>query len=302
MKTAYSQKGIAFGLLAAAIWGGMYVVSKVVLEVVPPFTLLAMRLLLGAASLAAWLLWRRTTLRFERRLWVQLLGVGVLGYGVSLGFQFTGTKLSTAANGAVITAATPAFVYLFALLFLRERVSRRRLTALLLSTIGVLLVVNPAQAQLNSRLWIGNLLLVGAAITWALYSVLTRKVTQQTDVLVFTFIAFLGGLIPVLPAAALELQSQTLGTISPGIFLGIVYLGVVSTAIAAYLWNKAFELLEAGVASLTFFAQPLVGAGLGALLLGEKLTVLFVAGAFLILLCLWLAEREDRIVNIPGRK
>lgn len=301
MKTSYSQKGVAFGLLAAAIWGGMYVVSKVVLNVVPPFTLLALRLLLGAASLAAWLLWRRVSLKFDRSLWVRLLSVGVLGYGVSLGFQFAGTKLSTAANGAVITAATPAFVYLFALFLLRERVSRRRLAALLLSTIGVFLVVNPAQAQLNSQLWIGNLLLVGAAVTWALYSVLTRKVTRQTDVLAFTYVAFLGGLIVALPAAAFELRSQTIGTISSGIFLGIIYLGVVSTAIAAYLWNKAFELLEAGVASLTFFAQPLVGAGLGVLLLGEKSTPSFLLGTVLILLCLWLAAREDRIVNVPRR-
>jgi drug/metabolite transporter (DMT)-like permease len=54
-------------------------------------------------------------------------------------------------------------------------------------------------------------------------------------------------------------------------------------------------LLEAGLASLTFFAQPLVGAGLGAWLLGEQLTPLFLLGGFLILLCLWLAAPNDTI-------
>jgi drug/metabolite transporter (DMT)-like permease len=296
-----SRSGIIYGLIAAAIWGGMYVVSKVVLDVVPPFTLLAMRLLLGAASLAACLALRKQRVHLTRAQLLRLLAVGVLGYGVSLGFQFTGTKLSTAANGAVITAATPAFVYLFAWLLLRERVSWRRLIALLLSTVGVLLVVDPAQAQLNSQLWLGNLLLVGAGFTWALYSVLARQLTQQTDALLFTFVAFLGGLTFVLPAAGLELRTQTIGPLTPAMWAGIAYLGIISTAIAAYFWNKAFELFEAGVASLTFFAQPLVGAGLGALLLGERLTPMFLLGGALILLCLWLAARDDKISSVPRR-
>lgn len=292
------QKGILFGLIAAAIWGGMYVVSKVVLGVIPPFTLLGLRLLLGAAALGSWLAVRKGFPRLSRAQWVQLLAIGVLGYGISLGFQFSGTRLSTAANGAVITAATPALVYLFAWPLLRERVSGRRLLALLLSTIGVLLVVDPRQAQLDANLLLGNLFLVAAAVTWALFSALVRRATQQIDALSFTFVAFLGGLLVALPAGGWELRTESLGIVDPGILIGVLYLGVVSTAVAAYLWNKAFELLEAGVASLTFFAQPLVGVGLGALLLGERLTPLFLAGAFLILLCLWLAAREDKISTI----
>lgn len=292
---ASHRTGLLFGLIAAAIWGGMYVVSKVVLAVVPPFTLLAVRLLLGAASLGAVVAWRRSWPQLAPAAWLRLLAVGVLGYGISLGFQFTGTNLSTAANGAVITAATPAFVYLFAWLLLRERIGARRLLALALSTIGVLLIIDPRQAQLDPQLWAGNLLLVGAAVTWALYSVLVRRSTRQLDALAFTLIAFLGGLLAAVPAAAIQLRSHSVGALTPGLLLGILYLGIISTAVAAYLWNKAFEQLEAGLASLTFFAQPLVGAGLGAWLLGEQLTPLFLLGGFLILLCLWLAAPNDRI-------
>jgi len=301
MPMSTRQKGILFGLIAAAIWGGMYVVSKVVLEVIPPFALLSLRLLLGAAALGAWLAMRTGVPHLRRAQWVQLLAIGIVGYGISLGFQFSGTKLSTAANGAVITAATPAFVYLFAWLLLSEGVSGRQLLALLLSTIGVLLVVDSRQAQLDAHLLLGNLLLVGAAVTWALYSVLVRRATKEIDALSFTFVAFLGGLLVAIPAAVWELRAESVGAIGLGTLAGVLYLGVVSTAVAAYLWNKAFELLEAGVASLTFFAQPLVGAGLGALLLGERLTALFLAGAFLILLCLCLAAREDKISTIFRR-
>lgn len=291
------QLGILFGLIAAAIWGGMYVVSKVVLEVIPPFTLLTLRLLLGAVALGAWLALSRGFPRLSRGQWVQILAIGFLGFGLSLGFQFTGTKLSTAANGSVITAATPAFVYLFARLLLGERITRPRLIALLISTLGVLAVVSPGQTKLDSDLWLGNLLLVGAAFTWALYSVMVRQSTRQIDIFSFSLIAFLGGLFLAIPAAALELQGESVGPLSIGIIAGILYLGIVSTAVSAYLWNRAFQLLEAGVASLTFFAQPLVGTALGVAFLGEELTPLFLAGATLILLGLWMASREDRIMK-----
>ena len=88
--------GLISGLSAAAIWGGMYVVSKVVLDVIPPFVLITTRLLLG--GLVLWLvLLPRGGLRVSARQFWQVFGVGMIGYGVSLGFQFIGKKRSTAA-------------------------------------------------------------------------------------------------------------------------------------------------------------------------------------------------------------
>ena len=78
--------GILYGLSAASIWGGMYVVSKVVLEVVPPFTLLTVRLILGMATLGVVLVfkgWRE----MERGGVIQALGVGLVGYGLPRSFH-----------------------------------------------------------------------------------------------------------------------------------------------------------------------------------------------------------------------
>ncbi len=282
-----TTRGLLAGLTAAAIWGGMYVVSKAVLEVIPPFTLLAIRLLLGLLALGLWLALRPA--RISRTDLAPVLAIGLLGYGLSLGLQFVGTRLSTASNGAVITSATPAFVFLFAAWLLGERITPRRLAALALATLGVLVVVDVRAAQLAPDLFWGNLALVGAGITWAAYSVLVRRATRRLDTLPVTFVAFAGGLLVALPAAALELQAEPLAPLTPLLWLGLLYLGVVSTAVAAYLWNKAFELVEAGPAGLTFFAQPLVGALLGAALLGERLTPAFLLGGLLIALGVFLA-------------
>lgn len=277
----HSTLGLIAGLTAAAIWGGMYVVSKVVLEVIPPFALLTSRLVLGILTLllAALFLPR---LRVGRNRALQIFGVGVIGYGISLGFQFVGTKLSTASNGALVTSATPAFILLFAPSLLGEHITLRKLAALLLSSLGVAAVIDPRTAELSSSLFWGNLSLLAAALTWALYSVLVRKVTQGVSVVKSTAVMLAGGLPSGLLLGAWEVQTQGLGTITPGVVAGILFLGVVATAVAMFLWNYAFAELPAGVASLTFFAQPLVGTLLGALLLGETISPLFILGGVLI--------------------
>jgi drug/metabolite transporter (DMT)-like permease len=284
--------GILCGLGAASIWGGMYVVSKVVLDIIPPFSLVSLRLLLGVLTLAIALATRGFPKIARTQFW-QVIGVGFVGYGISLSLQFLGTKLSSAANGSLVTSATPAFVLIFAWTLLKEKITSLRLIALLLATLGVVAVIDPRSAQLNPDLFLGNLLLLGAALTWALYSVLVRKATQALDVLPFSLIAFLGGLPVSIPAGAWELKTIGVGEINLGIVGGVLFLGIISTALAMVLWNSAFTLVDANLASLTFFAQPVVGTLLGWLFLGEKITPLFLVGGILIGFGLVISSTSD---------
>lgn len=277
-----SLPGLVAGLTAAAIWGGMYVVSKVVLDVIPPFALLTTRLVMGFAALWVVVLLRPQGERMTSRQFWSAFGVGMVGYGISLGFQFVGTRLSTAANGSLVTSATPALVLPFAFFLLKEPITRRRLVAILVASLGVLAVIDPRSANLSSSLFVGNLSLLGAAITWALYSVLVRKVSQGVNLLQSSAIMLLGGLPISVPLGLWEVNTQGLGTITPGIVGGLLFLGIISTAIAMFLWNYAFARLPAATASLTFFAQPVVGTLLGWAFLGEAITPLFLLGGVLI--------------------
>jgi len=296
MQKHHTFAGLISGLIAASIWGGMYVVSKVVLEVIPPFSLLASRLILGALALGLVIYFRNkkagTKITVTKEFfWASFL-VGFVGYGVSLGFQFVGTKLSTASNGALVTSATPAFVLLFAPFLLGERSTPRRILALIISTLGVLAVIDPRNAELSSSLFWGNLSLIAAALTWALYSVLVRKVSKSSDLLASSAIMFLGGLPSSLAFGFWEYNTQGFTEITIGIIGGILFLGIISTAIAMFLWNYAFAELPAAVASLTFFAQPVVGTLLGWFFLAETITPLFLAGGALIGIGILIATRE----------
>jgi drug/metabolite transporter (DMT)-like permease len=288
--------GLLSGLAAASIWGGMYVVSKVVLEVIPPFALLETRLVLGAAALYAVIYFRKQrtvsmSSLTKKQVWDSFL-VGVVGYGISLGFQFVGTKLSTASNGSLVTSATPAFVLLFAPRILGERTTLRRVLALIVSTLGVIAVIDPRTAELSPTLFWGNLSLLAAALTWALYSVLVRKVAQNADLLTSSAIMLAGGIPSSLLFGIWEVQTQGIGEITLGVIGGILFLGIISTAIAMFLWNYAFAELPAAVASLTFFAQPVVGTLLGWWFLAEQITPLFIVGGVMIGIGLVISSTE----------
>ncbi|CAG1013792.1 MAG: DMT family transporter [Anaerolinea sp.] len=295
--TSAHLRGAIYGIGAASIWGGMYVVSDELLKVYPAFVLLGIRLFIGAITLLV--LGRLTSapLPASRADLFKLLGVGIVGFGISVGAQFVGTQLSTAINGAVLTSASPAFILIFAALLLREPLTLRRIAAVGLASVGVLVVLDLSQFQLTggnggSDLLVGNLTLVFAALTWGAYSVLVRQASSKYPTLTVTTFALVGGLGFCLPLGLFELRDTSLPLLTFNHLLGILYLGVVSTAGAMWLWNRAFALVEASTASLFFFAQPLVGAILSNLLLSQAITPQLVIGGSLIALGVLIALTE----------
>jgi drug/metabolite transporter (DMT)-like permease len=223
-----------------------------------------------------------------------VLGVGAVGFGISVGLQFVGTSLSSAAHAAVITSASPIFILLFGFLFLGEPATPRRIAALGIASLGVAAVLSPTAAGMAGGTTLGNLALIGAAVTWGLYSVLVKRASRDRPTTEVGFLAFLGGLAISLPLTAVEGVGIGPEARSPAILLGVVYLGLVSTALAMYLWNRSLALLEAGLVSILFFAQPVVGVALGAWLLGEVLGPSFWLGAGLISIGLVLSALPPR--------
>lgn len=288
--------GAIYLTVATSIWGGMYVVTKYVLDFVPPFTLLVLRLAIAGVIFAA-MAAARGSLRVERRHRPLLISLGVVGFTVSLGLQFWGTRLSSAHNGGLITSASPAFILLFAYWLLKERVTARRALALGLATIGVLAVVGPESGGGGGGdlLWVGNLCLIGAAVSWALYTVMSKIATEHCSTLTVSVWATFTGLLFNAPIAWLTERHLFDPAAVPALaWWGVAYVGVISTAVAFYLWVKGFSMMDASTASLFFFAQPLVAAILGALLLGETLHWYFYLGAALIGAGLVISAFSDR--------
>ncbi len=272
--------------LAASIWGGMYVVSKIVLEDVQPLALLWLRYVVALAALVLAAAATRQSWRIRWRDAPLVAAIGIIGYAVSIWAQFRGTELSSAQTGAMVTSATPAFMAVFGRILLGERVTRRRALAIGLATAGVLLIVGFGGWGASMRS--GALILCLAALTWALMSVLVKRVPAEYSQLVVTAYAILVATAVVTPAAIGQMGNVALAR--PVVWGGVLYLGVISTAGAFFLWNKGLQMIDAASGGLYFFLQPLVGVTLGWLVLGERVDASFWAGSALILCGVWLSQ------------
>lgn len=270
--------------LAAAIWGSMYVVSKYVLQYIPPLALVGLRYVTAVAILFIIILgqyWRtRQRVRITGKSWILLFLIGFIGYFASIVFQFIGTKLSDAHTASLITSATPAFIVVFARIVLREAVTVQKIVSLVMATIGVMITIGWPDT-LGNYFW-GGVILIGAAVTWALLSVFVKKASETLPSLTITAYAMLVALILTAPFTAIEWHEGLVHFQDRGVVAGVLFLGIVSTAGAFFLWNKGMELMDAGIGSLFFFFQPVVGTLLGWLMLGEHLSMNFFIGSVLI--------------------
>ncbi|OUB12136.1 EamA family transporter [Bacillus thuringiensis serovar yunnanensis] len=282
--------------LAASIWGGMYVVSKYVLDFIPPLTLVWLRFIIafvvlyGILKLAEKKQKKKVTIR--KKDWLLFAWIGFIGYFISITCQFIGTKLSDAHTGSLVTSATPAFMVIFAALILKEKLSARRLLSTIIATIGVIIVIG-WDIEIGSY-FIGTIILVGAAITWALLSIYVKIASIHFSSLVITTYAIFFSLFFITPFMIWELQTSSIGTVNTYVILGVLYLGIVSTAGAFFLWNKGLELIDASIGSLFFFFQPIVGSLLGWHLLNETLNSNFFIGGILIICSVLITTFEKK--------
>ncbi|MFD6507502.1 DMT family transporter [Bacillus sp. NPDC060175] len=282
--------------LAASIWGGMYVVSKYVLDYIPPLTLVWLRFIIAFVVLYMILKIaekkQKKKVTISKKDWLLFAWIGFIGYFISITCQFIGTKLSDAHTGSLVTSATPAFMVIFAALILKEKLTARRLLSTIIATIGVIIVIG-WDIEIGSY-FIGTIILVGAAITWALLSIYVKIASARFSSLVITTYAIFFSLFFITPFMIWELQSTSIEAINTYVILGILYLGIVSTAGAFFLWNKGLELMDASIGSLFFFFQPIVGSILGWLLLNETLSSNFFIGGILIICSVIITTFEKR--------
>ena len=137
--------------------------------------------------------------------------------------------------------------------------------------------------------WRGDLLLLLSGVCFAAYSLLGRPLLARHPSIRVTAWSFLWGLLTTAPLAAVEWQVAGRSPWTAMSVAAVLYLGVVMTGLGYLVWNWALERVSAARAAIYLNVQPLVGALLGVVWLGEPLSVFTVAGGSLVVLGLWLA-------------
>lgn len=277
---------------ANCVYATSYVATRLVLDDVPPALLALSRLIIGAAVLvpAARRLERLEPAPSGGDGW-RIAWMGVLGFAGAFALGHWGIAHSTATNASLLIIVEPIAIMLLGPAVLGERLTGREVLGAALALAGsTLVVVNgiPGVTEAVAPHWRGDLLLVLSGLGYAAYSLLGRAVLLRRPPLDVTARSIVWGAAAMLPLALLEWAGGARPVLTVTGVAGLLYLGLVITALGYLLWNWALARADASRVAVFVTVQPIIGALLGVVFLHEPLTVFTAAGGGLIVAGLWL--------------
>lgn len=277
--------------LSACICGGMFVVVKLIVEKIHPLQLVWLRYIVAIIFLIGFSVLKKEKWHINWHDIKLVFLIGIIGNTISIVFQETGTWLSSAQTGAVITSSTPTFMIVFAWLLLKEKLTKMKIISVVMATLGVVMIVG---IHLTGKSILkGVISLIIAALTWALMSVLIKKVDTYSS-LQITIMSTIVAIICLTPVVLSDTAMLSkVNFLNPEVIFCLLYLGVISTAGAFVMWNQGLMLVDASVSGLFFLLQPVVGTLLGVLLLHENITLGFILGTLFIIGSVWISIKFE---------
>ena len=281
------------GVLATVvIWSANFVVAKAAVEALGPLTFTSLRYVVATATLFLLVRWRLGPVRPPGRTALALIGPGDAR-----------ASAATSCCGARPDADHRR----------RLRPDRRRapvLTVLLAGAVGMDRLTPPKLAGRAGRVrgrrrrgrpratelslgasLVGELLTLGAAVLWAVYTIAGTRMLRQVDPLQATAWAVLGGTLFLLPFGAHEIATSPPPEVSPAAVLGILYSGAFAAAVANVLVFNAIRLVGPSRVTVSQFLVPAGAVVLGAVFLAEPVGIAQVAGGAVIVFGVWLTRR-----------
>lgn len=284
-------------VLTTLFWSGNFVLGRAVHGVFTPFTLSFWR---WAVALAILLPFVWTSLRGQapllRRHWPMLLLLSMLGVVNFNTFVYIGLQTTTATNAVIMLSMTPVLIVGLSFVLLRQTVTVWQMLGIGLSLAGVLMIVGRGDlgSPLARRVNTGDLWVLAAVFSWALYSVCLRWRPAELQPLNFQTTTMLIGMIILAPLYSWDLAHDRLFSLNVATVASILYLALFPSILAYVFWNRAVAELGANRTGQFLHLMPVFGAVLSMIFLGERLSVFHGEGIALIAMGIWLATMYGR--------
>lgn len=268
---------------SSLIWGITVPFMKLTLLEIPIFTLAFIRFG-GAALILFPFVYNK--LKIKREHLLTLLITAFCGVTLNIAFFFSGLKFTTALNTVLLGTTSPLFVMLSAHLFLKEKWRIKTILGAIVCFAGVGIVIGKDILSNGLHLSpIGDAFILLSVASFVVYAILSKKLNSTYSFPVIAFSSFLVGAISfVIPAVYEYLQNPTwVKSVSTLSLLGVGY-GVLFSSLSAYiLWQWALSRLEATTVAIFTYVDPIIATVASILILSERITPVFVLGAWFIL-------------------
>ncbi|MGQ0510779.1 MAG: DMT family transporter [Betaproteobacteria bacterium] len=285
--------GIAAGIVSSAL-GGMAAAATryAVVEMEPLMTALFRFgigcLLLLPLALAARARWPR-----GRDLGAAL-ALGAMFYGVCFVVYAHALTYTTAARGSLGVATLPVLTMVVAAVLGRERLTLRKSIGVLVALAGVALSLAAGIGDAPPEAWRGDLLMIAAMLSMALYTIYSRPLMSRSSALGYACAGMAAGAAINLAAASAGGAWAALAAMDARMWAAGLFLGVFPGGLGFFLWLFAVERTSPTRVASTITVSPLAAGALGALLVGEAVGPALIAGVIAVGAGIWVASTESR--------
>lgn len=291
MNSTFTNVGAA--LFLAVVWGLSIPITKLGLLTLPPLTLTGLRFLIAVPLMFVLIVGKQ---RLPIKAIPRVAALGVLGIGIGQVAQTFGVVSTSASVATTISAAIPVFVVVFASLRLKQPVSALQALGLAIAFVGIAMVAwgrgDATSAATQTSLWGPGLVLL-STLTIAFYYVWSVELAELYGTAPVAAWSTLFGFLALSPWAAWEMAHTPFTVTAIGVGTA-VYLGIMVTVLGLFLWLHLLRVLPARVAASIQYLQPIIGVGAAALMFGDDLGPLFIAGVGSVLLGLALTVTNAR--------
>ena len=283
-------------IVTILIWGTTFISTKVLLKDFTPIEILVFRFVIGYITLLLIYPHHVRIAEFKQELCFVVAGLS----GVTLYFLLENISLSytLATNVGVIISIAPFFTAIFTHLFFdNEKLTANFFVGFLLAIIGIIFIEFNGNFILKLNP-LGDILAIIAAILWAVYSVIMKKISQfQYNMIVCTRKVFLYGLIFMIPAMFIfDFKFQPYKFTSELNLMNILYLGFGASALCFVTWNWSVKVLGVVKTSIYIYMVPIITAIASVFILHEYITVISIIGIMIILVGLFISDRKQIII------
>ena len=307
MTQAGGSKGTGSGIdwlvfaLLGFFWGSSYLFIKIGVNAgLEPFTLVMFRLLIGSALLATVVLVAREKLPRERRFYAHISVVGFFGIALPFVLITYAEGVTGSAIAAVLTAPVPLFVIPFAALLLAdERLTLNKVLGVIVGLIGVVVLLGFDPTQLGRADFVAELVLVVAAISYAIGGVYARRfVTGYRPMIPALFEVFTAFVMVAVLAFIVESPLSVAWTSKS--VISVFWLGLIGSGLAFLAFFRLLGRWGAARTSLVAYLLPVWGIILGVVVLNEQIPPDLLLGTALIIggIALVNAKRESLVAAV----
>jgi len=281
---------------ACFFWAASFIATKKALDVVPPVTVVTLRLLISALCFLAWFLYRREKIHYGGAKWLgRLFLLSLFGTGLHYGIQTIGLEYTTASNASVYAVTGPLSITIIAALFLGEKITLKKAVGIGAALLGVLIVIGVKalkEFDLKGHL-LGDFLVFVSIFMWGVFSVMGKDMTRQMGALRLTAIVTFMGAFYMMPLGLIEIHktSFSLASISPAAWAAIAFLGITCSFLATLLYFYALEKTEAQKVGVYLYTIPPMTYLIAWIILKEAIGLNLLIGSMVVFAGVYLTER-----------